>query len=102
MIKVDKKISNEMFNIPCDLFMDIAKQGRTGNWSRLKLKGRSLGIMGILGMNTSSPADSPVSIVASITCGIRFFTTNLVPLQSFGGSRFLSSIIGAPILSVRL
>ena len=49
--------------------MDIAKEGLTGNCRRLKLKFKSFGMIGILGMRTSSPLASPQRIEASITCG---------------------------------
>ena len=87
---------------PCDLLMDMAKQGRIGNWSLLNSKGRSSMMSGILGMKTSSPFALPQITVASITWAYRFFTTNLVPLHSFGGWRFLSSIIGVPFFRLML
>jgi hypothetical protein len=56
---------------------------------------------GIRGIKTVSPSPFPVKIVASITLPSIFFTHSLVPLQSFGGSRFSSKIIGDPTLSKR-
>jgi hypothetical protein len=54
---------------------------------------------GTHGINTVSPSPFPVKIVASITLPSNFFIHSLVPLQSFGGSRFRSKIIGDPTLS---
>jgi len=51
---------------PCALLMDIANARRTENCILLKLTGKSVGISGIRGMNTSFPFAQPVRIVASI------------------------------------
>ena len=48
---------------PCDLFMVIAKASRTGNCSRLKSNGKSVGIVGIRGIKTSSPLYFPLMVV---------------------------------------
>ena len=61
-----------------------------------------MGMRGILGMKTSSPLALPVIMVASKTCAISLFTVSLVPLHSFGGSRFHSNVMGAPTFSRRL
>jgi hypothetical protein len=53
-------------NCPCALLMDIANARRTGNCILLKMKGKSVGISGNHGMNTSLPFAQPVRIVASI------------------------------------
>jgi hypothetical protein len=39
---------------------------RTGNWTRLISKAKSVGISDILGMSTSSPLNFPMNIVVSI------------------------------------
>ena len=70
---------------PCDLLIDIAKQTLMGNCSCLNWNGKSVGIRGILGINTSSPSYCPIIIVASRTFGFNLFTTNQVPLHNFGG-----------------
>jgi hypothetical protein len=80
----------------------MANATRTGYCSRLKSKAISLGIRGIRGINTSYPFALPVNMVASKTFGISFFTHSLVPLHSFGGSRFLNNIIGDPTFEVKL
>jgi len=49
-----------------DLLIVIANARRTGDWSFLKSNGKSVGISGIRGMNTSFPLAQPVRIVASI------------------------------------
>ena len=51
---------------PCALLMDIANARRTENCILLKLTGKSVGISGIRGMNTSFPFAQPVRTVASI------------------------------------
>jgi hypothetical protein len=56
---------------------------------------------GIRGIQTVSPSPFLFKIVASITLPSIFFTHRLVPLQSFGGSRFRSKIIGDSNLSKR-
>jgi len=48
------------------VLMDIANARRTGNSILLKSNGKSVGISGIRGMNTSLPFAHPVRIVASI------------------------------------
>jgi hypothetical protein len=53
-------------------------------------------------MNTSSSFALPVNMVASMMFGISLFTHSLVPLHSFGGSRFLNNSIGDPTLKVKL
>ena len=40
---------------PWALLIVIAKETLTGNWSRLNENGKSVGIMGILGINAISP-----------------------------------------------
>ena len=40
---------------PCALLIDMANASLIGNWRRLKSKGISVGMSGILGMKTSSP-----------------------------------------------
>jgi len=52
--------------ILCALLMDVANARRTGNCILLKSKGKSVGISGIRGMNTSFPFAQPVRTVASI------------------------------------
>ena len=99
---VSRLIPATLSDWPWALLIDIAKAKRTGNWRRLNSNGISLGIMGIRGINTSSPFEQPVKIVDSITWGIRLFTQSLVPLQSLGASKFLRSIIGEPTLSIKL
>ena len=51
----------------------IANATRIGNWIHLNSKGILVGIMGILGMRTSSSLNFPLSIVAWITLIISFF-----------------------------
>jgi hypothetical protein len=41
-------------------------------------------------------------MVASMMFGISLFTHSLVPLHSFGGSRFLNNSIGDPTYKVKL
>ena len=82
---------------PWALLIVMAKANLMGNCRRLKLKGRSLGMMGILGMKTFSPLPHPVRIVASIRFESRALIMSRVPLQSFGLSRLRRSIIGVPI-----
>lgn len=84
---------------PWDLLMVIAKDVFTGNCKRLNWNGRSDGIRGIRGINTSSPVPHPVSIVHSIMKVFSDFTSKRVPLQSLGGLRFLNKITGQPIFS---
>ena len=62
----------------------------------------SLGMSGILGINTKLPFPQPVMISASITFGIKLMIHRRVPLHSLGASRFLESIIGAPTLRIKL
>ena len=69
---------------------------------RLNSKARSLDLIGMRGMNTSSPLAQPVIIVATIRWGSRRFTKSRVPLQRLGASRFLSNIIGAPTFNTSL
>ena len=87
---------------PWDLLIVIAKHVRTGNCRRLNGIIVSEGIRGIRGRKTCSPSYCPTAIVASITLARSCRTISLVPLQSLGGSRFLRSIIGAPIFKVRI
>jgi len=47
------------------LLIDIANARRTGNCSLLKSNGKSVGISGVNGMNTSFPLAQLVRIVAS-------------------------------------
>ena len=91
-----------IFNVwPWDLLIVMAKLNLTGNWSLLNLKVNFSVTIGILGINTWSFLYLPSKIMASITCCRKFLTNNRVPLQSFGGSRFLRSIIGTPGLRWR-
>ena len=69
---------------PYDLFMVITKAKCAGNYRRLKSNGKSVGIIGICGIKTSSPLYLPLMIVASMTLFIKFFTASLVPLHSRG------------------
>uniref|UniRef100_A0A0L8G1A3 Uncharacterized protein n=1 Tax=Octopus bimaculoides TaxID=37653 RepID=A0A0L8G1A3_OCTBM len=80
------------------LLILIAKLSFNGNCRHLYWKGLSEGISGILGMNTGSPLALAVKIVVSKMVDIIFFIISHVPLQSFGGSRFRSSITDASIL----
>ena len=43
-----------------------------------------------------SPAPGPVIIIASTMCRWSLVIINLVPLQSFGASRFLNRMTGNP------
>lgn len=76
--------------------MVMAKARRTGNYNRLKSKGKSVEIIGIRGISTSSPLHLPLMIVASIKFGDSFLTASLVPLHNFGGSKLRMSINGEP------
>jgi len=76
------------------LFMVIAKPSRTGNCKHLKSKGRSVEIIGVLGISTSSPVKFPFKNVASMILFIIVFTVSLVPLQSRGGLMFRRKMIG--------
>ncbi|GBM20630.1 hypothetical protein AVEN_230226-1 [Araneus ventricosus] len=69
----------------------------TGSCSLLKLNGRSVGIKGIRGIKTVSPF--PVNVQASITLGNVSLAQSLVPLHSFGESRFRNDMIGHTVLS---
>lgn len=70
---------------PWALFILIAKEALTGNWSCLKENGNSEGIMGILGINAISPFAGPVRTTSSITLFHKDFICYLVPLHKFGG-----------------
>ena len=87
---------------PWDLLIVIAKHTLTGNCRRLNWKGKSDGMRGMRGMRTVSPRAQPVKMIASMKCLWRDLTWSLVPLQSLGGCRFLSNIIGAPTFKMRL
>jgi len=52
---------------PWDLLIFIAKHTLTENCSLLNANGKSVGIIGILGINTNSPVAGPVKTVASMT-----------------------------------
>ena len=65
----------------------------------MNVKGWSVGIIGIRGINLSSQIANLVMMVVSMTLGITFFTTNQVLLQSFGGSMFWRSMMGTATLS---
>lgn len=65
-----------------------------GNCNLLKEIVASVGNKGILGMKTS-PLLHPDWMVALIMCDTILLITSLVPLQNFGGSRFLNKIIEA-------
>lgn len=49
-------------NCPCGLLIFIAKAKCTGNCSRLNVKGKSMGIIGMRGISTSSPLHFPLII----------------------------------------
>jgi hypothetical protein len=72
---------------------------RKSHWKLqfLKVKGRSVGMSGIRRIKTVLPSPVPVKIVASITLPSIYFTHSLVPLQSFGGSRFRSIKLEIPL-----
>ena len=53
------------------LLIDIAKARRPENWRRLNSKGRSVEMMGIREINTSSSFAQPVAMAASMIWGIR-------------------------------
>ena len=53
-------------------------------------------------MNTDSLAYFPAKMIASIIWGSRQWQRRRVPLHSFGGSKFLSSMIGTLVLSINL
>ena len=76
----------------------MAKLNLTGNYNLSNLKLSLSEKIGILGMNTFSFLNEPSKISASITCCRKFLTNIRVLLQSFGGSKFLRSIIGTPDL----
>ena len=91
------------FNVfPGELLIDMVKHILTGNCNLLKSNMMSLGIIGILGMNTSSPAIELVSIVSSIRYDIICLTTRLVPLHQLETSKFLRGIICVSFFSLSL
>ena len=53
-------------------------------------------------MNTDSPAYLPAMTITSITWDSKRWQRRRVPLDSFGGSKFLSSMIGTLALSINL
>ena len=61
---------------PCDLFMVIAKAKSTGNCRCLKSNDKSVGIIGVRGIKTSSPLYLPLMIIATRTLFIKFFTAS--------------------------
>jgi len=61
---------------PYDLLIVMVNAIRIGNWIRLNSKGISVGIIGILGMRTSSPLNFLLRIVAWITLIISFLSPN--------------------------
>lgn len=85
---------------PCALLMVIAKARRKGNWSRLNWNGKSLEIIGIRGISTSSPLNLPPMIVASIKFGEQFLMVNLVPLHNFGAFKLRIRITSDPTFNV--
>jgi len=87
---------------PCDLLIVIAKANRTGNWTRLNWNGRSVEMIGIHGIRTSSPLKLPLMIVDCITLFISFLTDNRVPLQKLEGFRFRNIITIDPSFSCKL
>ncbi|GBM89383.1 hypothetical protein AVEN_226947-1 [Araneus ventricosus] len=82
---LEKIESYNFIYCPCALLMLMAKLKRTGNCMRLNWNGKSKGMIGLLGMETSSPAACPVIIVASMIFGISYLIQSLVPLKSGGG-----------------
>ena len=80
---------------PWNLFIVMAKQSLTGNWSLSNSNSKSVGFIGILRMKQLTPAYFPEIIVASSIWDIILFMVNLVPLHNFGGSR-LGSIMIVP------
>jgi hypothetical protein len=87
---------------PCDLLIVVAKANRTENWIRLNWNGRSVGMIGIHGIRTSSPLNFPLMIVACITLFISFLTDNRVPLQNLGWFRFRNIIMIDSTFSCKL
>ena len=69
---------------PWDLLIEIVNARRTGNWTCLNSKAKSVGISGILGIGKPSPLNFPMIIVASIKFFIIFLTASLVLLHNFG------------------
>jgi hypothetical protein len=61
----------------------------------------SVGIRGIRVMSTTFPFALPVNIVASVKFGNNLFTSNLVPLHSFGAFKFRSKIIDKPTFKLK-
>ena len=87
---------------PCALFVDIAKQGLTGNCLLLNVNGKSVsdGAMVILGNRTHFPLQTPLAISASKTSP-SFKIISRVPFRNpFPGPalRFLNRLTGAPTL----
>lgn len=81
---------------PWDLLIVRANDVFIGNWSRLNGMGRSVGIIGILGMCANWPAPGPMRMVATIRLSFKSFISSLVPLHRLGGLKFLKSMIGVP------
>lgn len=91
-------------SVICDVFMEIAILSFTGNCNHLKGIFTLIRIKGILEIKkkNSSNLPPPVRIVALIKCGLILLTTSLDTLQSLGGSRFLTKIIGEAALRSNL
>lgn len=54
----------------------------------------SIGLIGILGLKTSSPEAHPVVMIALFGLGDNVFRIRIIQLHNLGGSKSLRSIIG--------
>ena len=90
---------------PWELFVDMAKQGLTGNWHLFNVNGSSVsdGAIVMQGINTNFPLFTLLAISASITLFPSCKIMSRVPFHSplpGPALRFHNNMTGAPTFNV--
>ncbi|GFX27422.1 uncharacterized protein TNCV_35191 [Trichonephila clavipes] len=87
---------------PCDLFIVIENATFNGNCRRLKLIGKFLGMIRMLGIRTLSSLASPDKNVAFTICLPSSVIRNRVPLHNLGASNLRFNKTGTPTFNCNL